>query len=381
MDPLVIIGSGFAGYSLAKNFRLQNPTHPMLTITQDKGRNYSKPKLSTALSRGQTPESLGMENAETLALQWQCDIHTQTKTTAIDPLSQTVHTDRGDFRYSRLVLAVGAKPIPLPVSCDNMQNIFSVNHLEDYEAFMAVAAQCKRIAILGAGLVGCEFANDFILSGYEVSLIGLSPYPLDRFVIEPVGNRLKQAFEHHGVVCALNVTVEKIIHTARSLILTLSDGRIIEADVVLSAIGLKPNLDLAKSAGLSTHTGILTDAYAQTSDPNIYALGDCAEIGSLCLQFIAPIKHTGTALAKTLNGIPTRVVYPALSIGVKTSVCFVSAATLPPGVQGQWQVETIDDGVKAILRDTSGLLRGFALANRPQEERSELLKQMPPLLD
>jgi rubredoxin-NAD+ reductase len=160
----------------------------------------------------------------------------------------------------------------------------------------------------------------------------------------------------------------------------LDNGQEIIADVVLSAVGLKPRTELARKAGLKINRGIAVDRMLATSAPDVYALGDCAEVEGLVLPFVMPIMHAARALAATLAGKPTAVAYPAMPVLVKTPACPTIISPPASGAAGQWQIEQTSDSVKSLFVDASGKLLGFALNGAATAERAKLAPQLPPVL-
>src|SRR5690606_36565167 len=152
--------------------------------------------------------------------------------------------------------------------------------------------------------------NDLASSGYQVRVIGLGAWPMERLLPEAAGRQLQQALSGLGVQWNLRTTLQRIEQGADGYRLTLSDGQTVDADLVLSAVGLRPNVQLAAEAGLECGRGIRVDAGLQTSKPGIYALGDCIEIDGQLLPYLAPINEGIRALARTLLGQPTPVSYP-----------------------------------------------------------------------
>src|SRR6185295_6964404 len=134
------------------------------------------------------------------------------------------------------------------------------------------------------------------------------------------------------------------------------DGTMLTADVVLSAIGLRPNCELAQAAGLAVNCGIVVDRNLLTSVPDVYALGDCAEVGGLVLPFIMPITHAARALSATLAGKPSPLTYPAMPVLVKTHACPTIVSPPAPGAAGEWQVTQDPEGVRSLYVGPSGNL-------------------------
>jgi len=160
----------------------------------------------------------------------------------------------------------------------------------------------------------------------------------------------------------------------------LDNGLQIQADAVLSAVGLRPRIALARDAGLTTDRGIVVDRFLRTSDPSIYALGDCKQIEDLHLPYVMPIMHAARALAKTLSGEPTPLRYPAMPVVVKTPAH--PAVVSPPGPNddGSWQVERGPDGVRAVYVNADGDTLGFVLTGKHIAEKAALGKSLPAIL-
>ena len=169
--PLVIIGTGLAGYNLAREFRKLDSETPLLLITADDGRSYSKPMLSTGFAMNKDADALGMTVAGPMAIQLNAEIRTHTQVTRLEPEKQRIWIGKEPVPYRDLVIAWGAQTINVPVAGDAQDAIFPINDLLDYGRFREAAQGKRRVLILGAGLIGCEFANDLLHGGYEVELV------------------------------------------------------------------------------------------------------------------------------------------------------------------------------------------------------------------
>jgi rubredoxin-NAD+ reductase len=381
MPPIVIVGSGLAGYTLAKELRKFAPDLPLHIITRDGGAFYSKPMLSNALAKGKTAQTLATADAEQMAEQLHASIWTHAEVTAIDVAARTV-TARGEtLRYAKLVLAVGARPIRPPMAGDAAAAVCAVNNLADYARFRECIEHARRIAVIGPGLIGCEFANDLVMAGKEVTVIGPAAEPLDRLLPAEAGRVLRKALAAAGVGWRLGVSVQGADRRGNEFILQLSDGTTITADAVLSAVGLRPNLDLAQDAGIATRRGIVVDRHLESSAPDVFALGDCAEVEGLVLQFVMPIMHAARALARTLSGMRTAVSYPAMPVVVKTPAHAVVVSPPRPGSEGHWEVEVSDQGARALYRNAQGRTVGYALTGSAVAEKQTLTKELPPWLE
>ncbi len=389
MHPIVIIGSGMAGYTLAREFRKLNPDHELLMICADDAVNYAKPTLSNALVGNKAPEQIQLGDAEKMSTQLNMQIQTHTWV-------KEIHADRHELviekdgqqnvqPYSKLVLAVGANPIRLAIAGDGSDDIHVVNSLIDYRAFRENLAQCndKRVVILGAGLIGCEFANDLQNTDHDVTVIDLSPRPLGRLLPAHVAEAFQQNLEQSGIRFVLSTTVEKVtkINDGQDYAVTLANGQTLVADIVLSAIGLQPNISLAKTAEIQTSRGVITNSLLETNQTDIFAIGDCAEVNGTLLPYVMPIMQQARALAKTLTGQTTSVHYPAMPVAVKTPAAPLTVLPAPVDVDVNWETEELEDGMLAKASDAEGTLRGFVLLGpTAAKQRLTLTKLVPDLI-
>lgn len=378
-NPIIIIGTGLAGYQLAREFRKSDPNTPLILLTADEGRFYSKPLLSTALTSGKTPETLTTATAETMASQLNAQIRNHTTVTRIDPINKTVWVGDEALLYSKVVLACGADVIKAPLQGDGVADVLSVNHLYHYAMFQALIKNKKHITILGAGLIGCEFANDLSNAGYKVHVIAPARTPLELLIPQEVGQLLQKALADNGVHWHLQCVAHSVNKTNQGYRLELSDHTILETEFVLSAIGLIPHIKLAETANMKTQRGIVVNRYLETSVEDIYALGDCAEVEGHVLPYITPLLNCSRALAKTLAGERTAVDYPAMPVIVKTPAHPLAICPPPKGLLGEWKIETEGNNVRALFYDTNQQLFGFVLTNEAVKERMTLAKSLPAL--
>ncbi len=370
MNPIVIIGSGLAGYTVLREFRKRDQTTPVTLISKDDGHFYSKPNLSNALAAGKSPEQLVSTPAEKMAADLNAQILTHTRVTALDVENRKVRWEGGETGYSKLVLALGADPIPHGLTGPGTERIHAVNDLQDYTRFRDALQPGSRVAILGGGLIGSEFANDLAAAGYRVEVVHLGPWPLERLTPEAVGQALAHALKEKGVHWHFGRTAKSIAQLDNTVKITLDDGSEIEADIVLSAIGLRSRTQLASSAGIRVNRGIVVDNTLQTTAPDVYALGDCAEVNGQVLPFVLPLMQQARALAATLAGEKTEVRYPVMPVVVKTPALPL-AILPPPSSSGGWQVDCAEDGICALHLDEGRLLQGFALAGKQAAQRSQ----------
>ena len=376
MAPIVIIGSGLAGYTAARELRKLDRATPLALVTADEGSFYSKPMLSNALASGKSASDLALKEATAMAEELNATVHADTEVQAIDLPGQRLRTATGELAWSKLVLALGADPIRLPLSGDAAPSVLSVNDLRDYARFRAVLEGRKRVAILGAGLIGCEFANDLVLSGHAVEVADIAAQVLGRLLPPEAALGLRDALAAAGVRWHLGKKAVAVDGSGTALLLRFEDGTQIEADIVLSAVGLAPRTALARAAGLALKRGIVVDRFLRSSDPDVYALGDCAEVEGQVLPFVMPIMHAARALASTLSGSDKAVIYPPMPVVVKTPALPTVVCPPAPGAVGAWHIESEAGGTQARYADAAGRLIGFALTGAATTHKNRLVKEL-----
>ena len=416
MNPIIIIGAGLAGWTTAREFRKLDATTPVVMITADSGDFYAKPTLSNAFAQKKAPDQLVVTAAAKMAETQNVILLSHTKVQSFDPYVKTVTMEKdgviSSLDFSSLVLATGAVPTRVPVAGDAQDRVLSVNSLADFTSFFEVlksassrridclnsygnnsnednenaASFSTKIVIMGAGLIGCEFANDLVNAGYQVSVVDPASRPLGALLPEAASEQLRQALQDLGAMWHFGTTVlsvnkavnqtEKDVEAA--LQVTLANGETLLADVVLSAIGLRADTRLALAAGLACERGIQVDAALQTSVPNVYALGDSAQYasaGNATLPYVMPIMNAARALAQTLAQTlttkKTDVVFPVMPVAVKTPALPLMIAPPKMGSKGQWTSR--EDNVW-LFENEKNIAAGFVLAGAMTSKRAEMVK-------
>ncbi|MDC9719166.1 MAG: FAD-dependent oxidoreductase [Gammaproteobacteria bacterium] len=376
--PIVIVGSGYAGYNLAEAIRKLDAQADIVVLTQDEGKHYSKPALSTGLNMQQSADDLVVELPLDRANRLNIRIVTHCSVERIDTPSKRLYTNLGQQPYGQLVLAQGAQAIQIPFEGDAGENVISVNSLEDYRCYRDLLQNKDRVLLIGNGLIGCEFANDLASVGKQVNVVGLTAWPMDRLLPEIVGRRLQDSLSAIGVNWWLDNTVACINYVnpanpnaGYSVLLT--NGEELEVDVIVSAVGLQARTKLAIKSGITCGVGIKTDARLMTNVPHVYALGDCVEFDGQLQPFIAPIYWGIQALSNTLTGSSTEVSYPQMTVVVKTPACPITLLPPASGIQGQWQLEQDEKGMVARFINDKGQVCGFVLQGDRVDQRKQLL--------
>ena len=376
--PVLVVGSGLAGWTAVREFRKLDATTPVVLVTADTGDFYGKPALSTALAQGRTPAQLVTMPAEQMRETLNVTVMAHTHVTALDVQAQAVHTSQGVLTYRDLVLATGAHPIRLSLGGNAASEVMSVNDLTSYAVFRQSLLPQARVLVIGAGLIGCEFANDLVAKHYAVQVVDPNAVPLAALLPEAAGTQLQAALQALGVQWHFGTSVQTVDRTDDGLVVTFANGQQTEVDVVLSAVGLRADVALAQAAGLATERGIVVNAQLQTSAAHVYALGDNAHYASdsvggvaRTLPYVLPIMHAGKALAQTLAGTPTAVQFPLMPVAIKTPALPLVVASAAPGTAGAWQV--VSEGLWHFV-DVEGHVRGFVLSGSSTSRRMEQAK-------
>ena len=200
-NSVVIIGTGLAGYGLAKEFRKLDENTELILITSDDGVSYSKPMLSTGYTKDTSAEDLAQLDADGMAAQLGASVLKNANVVGIDLDRMAVQLeDREEIIYGKLVLAIGSETITPSIEGDALERVFSVNDLLDYAAYRSSISEhnVKKVCIIGAGLIGCEFANDLLNGGFEVDIVDPMPQCLPALLPEPAARALEKALTSHG---------------------------------------------------------------------------------------------------------------------------------------------------------------------------------------
>ncbi|MBE0507687.1 MAG: FAD-dependent oxidoreductase [Marinospirillum sp.] len=384
--PLIIVGSGMAGYQLVTELRKLGDMRPIHLLTQDGGEVYSKPLLSTALAKKLSPEQLVSASAEQQAEKLQLQIHTLTQVTGLDTNRHELQLGSQTLSYAQLVLATGAEALLPPLSLPAPDGaLLTINDLDDYRRFRQQLQQ-QPITLLGGGLVGVEMAQDLLNAGYPVTLIARGEHLLQGLIPPPAAKLLETALQQQGLILHKNTSITRITGSAGHWQLYTDQQQTLQASLILAATGLRPRIKLAADAGITTGRGICVNRQLQTSASNVYALGDCAEINGQNLMYVQPLMASARVLAAVLHGDNNaHLQLDALPVLIKTTRCPVVAAPPPQGCRGEWCYEIEEDSVLAEFYgqraegETDQLL-GFALAGKAVRQKARLTREMPPLL-
>lgn len=348
-DGIVIIGAGLAGWSVVEAVRALDKDVPITLICGDSGDRYHKPMLSVAISQQKTPNDLIRMSAVQSANDHHVRLLDNTTVLAIDVDTKRLHTTQGVVCYDDLVLAIGAT-LAYPPTIDP-QHTWHLNHLSGFAGLHArLSTGSKNIAVVGAGMVGTEFAEDLVKAGHQVSLIDTHAYPLASLLPVVAGERILTAIQKAGVQWLGQNKIQQMTTTTQGHELTLHDStnhqHTLVFDEIVVATGLLVDEKLPSQAGLAfdKRTGIVVNPTTlRTSVPHIYALGDCIGIDGVPCRYVAPHRPQATAIAHEILGLPhAGYAHKPPMIRLKNK-CINVTANGNPKAMGDWQVVSQTD--------------------------------------
>ena len=303
---LVLIGNGMAGVRTIEHLIKLNPDAYDITILgAEPYPNYNRIMLSSVLAGEAELRDIMINSWE-----WYLEnhIHLLTGHTVkyINTLRQSVITDQGfEAAYDELIIATGSNPFMLPIPGADKEGVIAFRDIRDCEMMIEASKQHKKAVVIGGGLLGLEAARGLLNLGMDVSVVHIHPYVMERQLDVSASRMLQSALEAQGMKFILQKHSTSITGKNRVKSLHFADGSEVQADLIVMAVGIRPNIDLARAAGVRVNRGIVVDDYMQTNIPHIYAVGECAEHRGIAYGLVAPLYEQGAVLAKRLAGIDT----------------------------------------------------------------------------
>ncbi|MGI6453678.1 MAG: FAD-dependent oxidoreductase [Syntrophomonadaceae bacterium] len=278
-DKFVIVGGGIAALSAAQAIRKRNRTAAILMLSEEEYKPYYRPALSDLLSEDLPDDRLYVFNSA-----WyeenRVELRTKTRVAKIEPDQQLVVTEQGEnIPYTKLIIATGSRSNLPPFQGLENHGVYSLRSLHDALLLKEAIKSAKQAVVIGGGVLGLEAVWEMVSSGVEVAVVEFSQRIMPRQLDEPSSLRLQQLMEAKGVKLYLGLGVEEIVGDGRVQGVRLNDGQLLEADLVLLSTGVRPNVELAREAGIEVAQGVVVDSRMRTNLSNIYAAGDCAQFG------------------------------------------------------------------------------------------------------
>jgi nitrite reductase (NADH) large subunit len=302
-EPLVIVGNGMAAARLVDELaKVALGRYAIAVIGAEPRLAYNRVLLSSVLAGETASHEIELKPAD-----WWRD---RGVTVKYNCLATEIDVGRRELKiandesieFSKLILATGSTPLRLNVPGNDLAGVHTFRDTRDVDLLLTLAAQKKRVVVVGGGLLGLEAAYGLAKAGALVTLIHLMDRLMERQLDAPAAALLKSLVERKGIEILLNANTARIHGETRVEGVELVDGRRIEAEAVIFAAGIRPNVALAKEAGISVNRGVVVDDHLETGVPDVFALGECAEHRGICYGLVEPAYEQARVLARHLAG-------------------------------------------------------------------------------
>jgi len=345
-EPLVIIGNGMAAARLVDEMAKHALGRYAIAVVGEEPRlAYNRVLLSMLLADEVAPADVELKPA-----QWWRDrgvtLRYGSRAAALDVAARTVAlADGGRLAFSKAVIATGSRPIRLDIPGIDLAGVTTFRDIADVAAMREQAPPGTRVVVIGGGLLGLEAAHGLAKAGARVTLVHLMDRLMERQLDPVAASMLRRAVEARGVEVLLAVETRRVIGTRRVEAVELRGGRIIPADLVVVAVGVRPNVELATQAGIAVNRGIVVDDGLATSAHDVFAIGECAEHRGQCYGLVEPAYEQAAVLARRLAGRPATYPGSVLATNLKVSGVDVFSAGDFLGSPGSEQVVLHDPGL------------------------------------
>jgi nitrite reductase (NADH) large subunit len=358
MERLVVIGNGMAPGRMLERLFAAAPDRYAVTIFNAEPRvNYDRIMLSPVLSGEKAFADIVIHDEDWYARHG-VTLKKGCKAVAIDRDGRTVTgADGSVVPYDKLVIATGSSPFIIPVPGKDLSGVISYRDLDDVEKMLSAAQTKQHAVVIGGGLLGLEAAAGLNRQGMRVSVVHLMPTLMERQLDAAAGGLLAEALVARGIDVITGANTKAIVGDTHVTGVELADGRVLPADLVVMAVGIRPNAGLAKDAGLIVNRGVVTDATMTTSDPSIFALGECAEVEGQVFGLVAPLYDMAEVLAARLAG-DTRATFKAVATATRLKVTGINLYSVGDFATGE-------DREEIVLRDAgAGIYKRVVLKDR-----------------
>jgi nitrite reductase (NADH) large subunit len=383
-EPLVVVGNGMAAARLVDELtRLAQGRYAIAVVGDEPRLAYNRVLLSSVLA-GETAS----QDIELRPASWWRDRGVTLKyncvATEIDVGRRELKIAHEEsIAFSKLVLATGSTPLRLNVPGAELAGVHTFRDSRDVDLLLTLAAQKKRVVVIGGGLLGLEAAYGLAKAGAAVTLVHLMDRLMERQLDHPAAELLKSLVERRGIKVLLDANTARLHGEGRVDGVELADGRRIDAEAVIFAAGIRPNVALAKDAGISVNRGIVVDDHLQTGSPDIFALGECAEHRGICYGLVEPAYEQARVLAQHLAGKAAGFSGSVVATNLKVSGVSVFSAGDFMGVQGSEAIVLNDarGGTYKKLVISDGRLTGAVLVGDVREALwyLELIRRRQPI--
>ncbi|WP_127490120.1 nitrite reductase large subunit NirB [Paenibacillus ehimensis] len=332
-EKLVVIGNGMAGISTVEQILKLTTRFDITVFGSEPHPNYNRILLSYVLEGSKTFDDIVLngwdwykENGITL--------HTGTTVSHIDGAAHEVVTENGErVPYDKVIIATGSNPFILPIPGSDKQGVIGFRDISDCQQMLEAAKSYKKAAVIGGGLLGLEAAKGLVHLGMDVTVVHLMDDLMERQLDHQAATMLKAELERQGIKFAMGAKTVELFGGERVAGLRFADNTVLEAEFVVMAVGIKPNVAVAQASGIWTKRGIVVDDYMQTSMPDVYAVGECNEHRGVCYGLVAPLFEQGMVLAKHLCGVDT-LPYEGSVVSTKLKISGVDVFSTGEFIEG-----------------------------------------------
>lgn len=298
---LVLIGNGMAGLRTLEELLALAPDRYQITVIgAEPHGNYNRIMLSAVLAGDKRAADI-ITHPPAWYAERGITLHTDDPAAELDLEGRAMITASGRrVGWDRLILATGAEPLMPSMEGIGLEGVFGFRTIADVEAMLSAASTHRRAVVIGGGVLGLEAAWGLRRRGMAVTVIHLTPWLMERQLDETAAAMLRHDLERHGIACLTSAQAEALEGDGRVQAVRLADGRRLEADLVVAAVGIRPRVEPARAAGLRVGRGVVVDAAMRTSHPEVFAVGECVEYQGQCWGLVMPLWDMASVLAHHL---------------------------------------------------------------------------------
>lgn len=302
MKKLALIGNGMAGVRTIEEIIKRSPDEYEVTIFgTEPYPNYNRILLSSVLQGDSSVDDIVLNDYDWYK-NYNITLHGGEEAIRVDTENQVVYGSKGsEVVYDKLIFATGSNPFMLPIDGADKEGVIAFRDIKDCETMIETSKNYKKATVIGGGLLGLEAARGLLNLNMEVDVVHIGDYLMERQLDEPASKMLKEELEKQGMNFLMEKESVKIRGEKRVSGLLFKDGSSVETDLVVMAIGIKPNVALAKESGLDVERAILVNDHMETSAPNVYAVGECVQHRGMVYGLVAPLYEQGKVLAEHIT--------------------------------------------------------------------------------
>ncbi len=317
---LILIGSGMVGARFIERLLIEAPDQFDIRVFNKEPRGgYNRIMLSPVLAGEKALPDIMTHDSDWFA-ERSIHLHTATEIIAVNPDKKMVTTNQGEqYAYDKLIIATGSSPFILPVPGHDLSGVVAFRDIRDVDVMIDASRQKQKAVVIGGGLLGLEAANGLMKRGMDVTVVHLGDVLMEMQMDAISGQLLQKSLERSGMKFVMEGQTSEILGDTFVTGVKMVDGRVVEADLVVMAVGIRPNVELGRKIGLEVNRGIVVNDQLETSVPGIYALGECVEHRGKLYGLVAPLYEQAQVLAQTLAGKPAEYLGSVVSTKLKVT--------------------------------------------------------------